>query len=596
MKRILVVFVFFSQFLPSPLFADTPAQSLLLNQTTIGSSRKAGQHTEIPVPKAEEFKGDDGKLGWRIRIPGGRPLATPAVVDGMLFVGGGFGSHEFYALDAKSGKAVWTYRTGDDGPTAAVVADGYVAYNTESCTVYVHEAKTGKLLWHRWLGDPLMSQPAIANGNLYMAYPGPRGTHYLAAFTIKKGDPVWKTEIAGEIITAPIIEGSEVITATVDGTLYRFNAENGELLWKKAAKITSAPRVSENSIIVSQRSIKTIELPKDSSGKVQRSEVTLEGFNLIKRTDGSAIYQEPRAAVEAAYLLNFQRQQEVGLLNSSQLAFGQTAYRYEMAHVGDLKRHGGDEAAELVDKIRKKEKAESAEGALQDAEAALQVADELEKLEKRVKDKDAAQEYGKASKTIRSLAEKTKLAAKAVKQVERSSASKKREETEEQKFDSLVGFSQAPAAAKLYQSWSNIGVGNVKAVWAYQGSRPLLYKDSIILVHAEKIQAVKRLSGEVIWMHSYASEKEASRPLTPPALAGGKLYLGTADGFVLCLDPASGKTLWKSKVGGHILFEPAVVGGAVYAATNDGTLIRLETGDSSADGWAMWGGAAHHNG
>jgi outer membrane protein assembly factor BamB len=31
-------------------------------------------------------------------------LATPAVFDGKVFLGGGFGSYEFYALDAKTGK------------------------------------------------------------------------------------------------------------------------------------------------------------------------------------------------------------------------------------------------------------------------------------------------------------------------------------------------------------------------------------------------------------------------------------------------------------------------------------------------------------
>src|SRR5262249_62301414 len=71
-----------------------------------------------------EFKSKDGKIkGWKVVIPGNKALATPAVVDGKVFVGGGFGSHEFYAFDAVSGKKVWTYQTADDGPTAAVGAD-----------------------------------------------------------------------------------------------------------------------------------------------------------------------------------------------------------------------------------------------------------------------------------------------------------------------------------------------------------------------------------------------------------------------------------------------------------------------------------------
>ena len=36
------------------------------------------------------FTTPDGRFtGWKTAIPGGRPLATPAVVDGLLFLGGG---------------------------------------------------------------------------------------------------------------------------------------------------------------------------------------------------------------------------------------------------------------------------------------------------------------------------------------------------------------------------------------------------------------------------------------------------------------------------------------------------------------------------
>src|SRR4051812_4517407 len=137
---------------------------------------------KVPIPagikdlQPATFKTSDGKEGWVVRVPGGRPLATPAYSKGMLFVGGGYGSHEFYAFDSKTGRMVWKVNAGDDGPTAAVVEDGLVAFNTESCTLVVVDEKTGKLVWQEWLGDPLMSQPAVSKGKLYMAYPaGQRG-------------------------------------------------------------------------------------------------------------------------------------------------------------------------------------------------------------------------------------------------------------------------------------------------------------------------------------------------------------------------------------------------------------------------------------
>src|SRR6185503_7255397 len=97
--------------------------------------------------KPVSFKTSDGKTGWVVRIPGDRPISTPAYANGRLFVGGGYGSHEFYAFDARTGAKVWEMKTSDDGPTAAVVEDGYVAFNTESCTVIVCDPETGKLIW-----------------------------------------------------------------------------------------------------------------------------------------------------------------------------------------------------------------------------------------------------------------------------------------------------------------------------------------------------------------------------------------------------------------------------------------------------------------
>ena len=80
----------------------------------------------------------DGKRkGWKVTIPGNHALATPAVVEGKLFIGGGFGSRSQHAFDPETGKMLWQYRTSDDGPTAAVVAEGYVAFNTESCELEI---------------------------------------------------------------------------------------------------------------------------------------------------------------------------------------------------------------------------------------------------------------------------------------------------------------------------------------------------------------------------------------------------------------------------------------------------------------------------
>jgi Ca-activated chloride channel family protein len=181
-------------------------------------------------------------------------LATPAVVQGKIFIGGGFGSHEFYAFDSQTGKMLWQYRTSDDGPTAAVVAEDCVAFNTESCELEIL-TPDGKPVWKKWLGDPLMSMPAIAEGRLYMAYPESKGDHkhHLACFELKSGKPLWKHPIAGEIITAPLVEDGQVYLATLEGTVYCFNARDGKLAWSEQKNATSAPAIWEKRCYFSRR-------------------------------------------------------------------------------------------------------------------------------------------------------------------------------------------------------------------------------------------------------------------------------------------------------------------------------------------------------
>src|SRR5260370_13160301 len=122
------------------------------NQVAAGEPQKpASQNLKIDLSKAVEvalpqpkaglqpaaFKTSDGKSGWVVRIPGGRPIAAPAYADGMVFVGGGYGSHEFYSFGAETGHLGWEIQNGYGGPTAGQGGAGYAAFHTESFTLTV---------------------------------------------------------------------------------------------------------------------------------------------------------------------------------------------------------------------------------------------------------------------------------------------------------------------------------------------------------------------------------------------------------------------------------------------------------------------------
>ena len=88
--------------LAPPAYANPPAG---MHAPKTGVTKITG----LP-PKPETFRTPDGKLGWKLHVPGGRPLATPAYAEDMVYVGGGYGSHEFYALRAGTGEVVWQDR------------------------------------------------------------------------------------------------------------------------------------------------------------------------------------------------------------------------------------------------------------------------------------------------------------------------------------------------------------------------------------------------------------------------------------------------------------------------------------------------------
>src|SRR5262249_57046072 len=138
-------------------------------------------------------------------------------------------------LAAAPGQVVWKYQTGDEGPTAAVVPEGRVAFNPESCELEVLDT-AGRSLWKQWLGDPLMSMPAMAGGRVYQVYPDSRGDrrHYLAAFELATGRQVWKQPLPGEIITTPVLAEGHVYITNLDGTLSCFRQSDGAKVWQEA--------------------------------------------------------------------------------------------------------------------------------------------------------------------------------------------------------------------------------------------------------------------------------------------------------------------------------------------------------------------------
>jgi outer membrane protein assembly factor BamB len=142
--------------------------------------------------------------------------------------------------------------------------------------------------------------PAIDRGRVFMCYPNSKGDrkHYLACFDIKNGSELWKRPIAGEIITAPVVQGEKLYLATLEGTMYCFGSGDGELIWQEKKNATSSPAVWNEQVFFSRREA-VAATDKDGNAVKQQVEMLSSRF-----TDKTAKVKDIKSTERAADYLD----------------------------------------------------------------------------------------------------------------------------------------------------------------------------------------------------------------------------------------------------------------------------------------------------
>jgi outer membrane protein assembly factor BamB len=133
---------------------------------------------------------------------------------------------------------------------------------------------------------------------------------------------------------------------------------------------------------------------------------------------------------------------------------------------------------------------------------------------------------------------------------------------------------------------------------AFQGSRILYYRDSNFNCMGDEIVCTDPSTGKKRWAVKLEGDlkKEGGFLGSPPAAAGGQLFLTTLKGEVLRMDPDNGKITERYKVESPVRFQPAVEGGKIYVGTQTGKVVCIDAGDANFTGWPCWGGNAAHTG
>jgi quinohemoprotein ethanol dehydrogenase len=151
-------------------------------------------------------------LAWSLDLPGESSLeATPLAVDGVLYFTGSYAA--VYAVEAVTGKLLWTFdpKTWEHNPgkmlfsfavnRGAAYADGRVFSAALDGRLFALDAKTGKLLWSVETTDPksaatITGAPRTFNGKVIVGHGGsdipPPARGYVTAYDAATGKPVWR--------------------------------------------------------------------------------------------------------------------------------------------------------------------------------------------------------------------------------------------------------------------------------------------------------------------------------------------------------------------------------------------------------------------
>ncbi len=233
MRRSLILIVLLS--LPLALFGeDSPGFR--------GNAEHPGVYDTAPLAKFTQVK-------WKFKTRG-LVVSSPAVVNGMLFVGSA--DHNLYAIDIATGTQKWIFKTGSGVASSPAVSSGIVYFTSYDGNFYAVDAATGQLRWkfqtvgeHRYtathlhgsqpaaeaMPDPFdvyLSSPLVAQGAVFFG----SGDGNVYSLHASDGSLNWKFHTNDVVHASPVIADGKLYIGSWDSYFYALDTATGRQLWR----------------------------------------------------------------------------------------------------------------------------------------------------------------------------------------------------------------------------------------------------------------------------------------------------------------------------------------------------------------------------
>jgi outer membrane protein assembly factor BamB/serine/threonine protein kinase len=208
---------------------------------------------------------NSGRRVWSY-LTGGPIISTPAVINGVVY----FGSldNSLYALNASTGQQVWRFTAGKGIRSSPVVVNGVIYFGSIDNSLYALNASTGQLDWNFQTQDQVWSSPAVANGVVYIG----SFDHSFYALDAHTGKKLWSYLTGNYILGSPAVANGVVYIGSEDHNLYAFDTQTGRMRWSYTTgnDVDSSPAIANGIVYVGSRDYSFYAFDAES-GKVRWS-------------------------------------------------------------------------------------------------------------------------------------------------------------------------------------------------------------------------------------------------------------------------------------------------------------------------------------
>ncbi|OGQ35809.1 MAG: hypothetical protein A3F16_07100 [Deltaproteobacteria bacterium RIFCSPHIGHO2_12_FULL_43_9] len=210
---------------------------ITFNHTDTGTPTVVGDTVFIGIQEKGLYAVDknSGDVIWEFGVKNGVE-SRPTIYDGLIYFGGNDG---YIYCVTMSGSKVWDYYVGAQIWSHPIVHTGIVYFSSADDQLYALDAKSGKYIWHfrsplgrkglviRWLASPEISDHIV-----YIGF----SDGYFYALNRHDGGLIWQKQLSDkfrfkDIDATAVVDGSNLYVSSYDGKLYSLDKNSGATNW-----------------------------------------------------------------------------------------------------------------------------------------------------------------------------------------------------------------------------------------------------------------------------------------------------------------------------------------------------------------------------